>query len=416
VSSPPLICLITPGHISTTPRLVKNADALFGAGYRVHVVAGAPFPPAEALDLDILASARWTYTKAAYRSGPIGFGRKVARLASRRLFSATGYSGMPVVARAHFAGTRSLTRAAARIPAQLYLGHCLAALPVAARAARTRACPYGFDIKDYHDEETDAAIGDPVERRIRQILQSRFLPGCGVLTSASPLIASKYEESYGVESQVVLNVFPLSQAPGHPVAPGPVSEQRPAVFYWFSQTIGPNRGLESAVAIISSMRTPSELHVRGFVAPDYAASLQSLASRSGLRRPVCFLPPASPNEMARLAAAADLGLSLEQSHPINRDICLTNKIFVYLLAGIPQLLSNTTAQTALAPRLGDAALVCDLSRTQETAACLDSFFADHDRVAKARNAAWRLARERYCWDVEKEILLNSTKAILPLPN
>ena len=34
------ICLITPGHVASTPRLVKNADALAAAGYEVHVVAG----------------------------------------------------------------------------------------------------------------------------------------------------------------------------------------------------------------------------------------------------------------------------------------------------------------------------------------------------------------------------------------
>ena len=39
-----------------------------------------------------------------------------------------------------------------------------------------------------------------------------------------------------------------------------------------------------------------------------------------------------------------MGLSLEESRPRNRDLCLTNKVFVYLLAGIPQLLSHTAAQ------------------------------------------------------------------------
>jgi hypothetical protein len=416
VTSPPLICLITSGHISTTPRLVKNADALVEAGYRVHVIAGVPFPPAGALDAEILADAKWDYTPAAYRSGPGAFGRKASRLLSRKLASIWKSSGTLTAARAHFAGTGFMAKAAARIPAQLYLGHCLAALPVAAKAAQRRNCPYGFDIEDYHDAETEGAISDPVERRIRQILQSRLLRGCAILTCAAPLIGSKYAASYGVDPQVVLNVFPLSQSPRVPIRPLPISEQRPAIFYWFSQTVGPDRGLEAAIAVMSKMRTPSELHVRGFVSPDYSASLQSTASRHGLKRRVSFLPPASPNEMARLAATADLGLSLEQSHPTNRDICLTNKIFVYLLAGIPQLLSNTKGQTALAPQLGDAAILGDLKRVEDTARQIDTFFDDSALVSNARNAALRLARLRFCWDLEKEILLDSVRNILPPQN
>src|SRR5580692_10063341 len=33
------VCLITPGHLSTNPRIVKEADALSEAGYEVTVIA-----------------------------------------------------------------------------------------------------------------------------------------------------------------------------------------------------------------------------------------------------------------------------------------------------------------------------------------------------------------------------------------
>ena len=33
------ICLVTSGHLSTNPRLVKEADALFSAGYEVSIIS-----------------------------------------------------------------------------------------------------------------------------------------------------------------------------------------------------------------------------------------------------------------------------------------------------------------------------------------------------------------------------------------
>jgi hypothetical protein len=410
----PLICLITTGNLSTTPRLVKNADALAEAGYRVHVVAGAPFDAAKGLDDDILRDARWGYTHAAYRSGPGAFGRKLARIAARRFVAVEPRPGIGAAAMAHFSGSRFMAKAAARVPAQLYLGSCLAALPVAASAARARNCPYGFDIEDFHDAETKEAIADPVEVKIRQTIQSKLLPGCRILTAGAPLIGAKYEEIYRVKPLILLNVFPRSHAPTSSTTPERISEQRPAVLYWFSQTVGPDRGLEAAIAVMSKMHTPVELHLRGFVSQEYVTSLQALSRDGSALRRVCFLPPASPNEMARLASHADLGLSLEQQSPLNRDICLTNKIFVYLLAGIPQLLSNTSAQTAIAQQLGNSALVCNLAHVEDTARQLDVFFADGGRVAEARKMARKLSSERFCWDVEKQVMLDAVGRILPL--
>jgi hypothetical protein len=111
--------------------------------------------------------------------------------------------------------------------------------------------------------------------------------------------------------------------------------------------------------------------------------------------------------MVRLAATADLGLSVEESSPRNRAVCLTNKIFAYLLAGIPQLLSCTPAQEALAPELGDAAILGDLRQPAAVAASLDAFFADRERVRTARGHAWHLARSRYCWEMEKGKFLSA---------
>src|SRR5690242_7711009 len=65
----PLICLITPGHLSSTPRLVKEADALVEAGYRVHVVSGLHFAAAERLDRSILDNSNWSHAFVRYAEG-----------------------------------------------------------------------------------------------------------------------------------------------------------------------------------------------------------------------------------------------------------------------------------------------------------------------------------------------------------
>lgn len=411
--SAPLVCLVTPGHLASTPRLVKSADALVGAGYRVHVVAAAPFPPADPLDASILASAAWGYTRVPTRKGPAVLARKLLRRFARVLVGRFDVSSPSWAALAQSAEADHLASAAARIPAQLYLGHSIASLYPVAAAARARGSLYGFDIEDFHDAETEDAMADAAESRARRLLQAAFLPGSRPLTCAAPLIGKKYAEAYGVRPATVLNVFPTTHAPAKARPARTFTEELPAVLYWFSQTVGPGRGLENVLGVMGRMRTPCVLHVRGFAAPSYIEHLQETARVAGLRRPVIVLPPAEPGEMARLASEADLGLSVELPVPLNHDLCLPNKIFVYLMAGIPQILSSTTAQRSFGGELGEAALVCEMDQTDASASRIDALLGDPEAVRRARTAAWEAAHGRYCWEIEKRVLLEAVATVLP---
>ncbi|HEY1763625.1 MAG TPA: hypothetical protein VGF85_01800 [Opitutaceae bacterium] len=414
-SGPPLICLIAAGHVASTPRLVKEADALTEAGYRVHVVFARSFPAADPLDSAVLRAARWSHSRVDASRGPGAAARKLLGRLARLRVGWARHPSLNAAARANGTEALHLGAVAARICAALYIGHSLPALSAAALAARLRGSAFGFDLEDYHDEETDEAMSDRIEQTIRRTLQSRLLAGCAHLTASSPLITRRYRDSYGVHPRTILNVFPRSFAPSAAVDPGPISHERPARVYWFSQTIGPGRGLDEVVTALGRMRSPVELHLRGFPAPGFLDHLRARAAQAKLLRPLRILPPGAPGEMARLASDAHLGLSTELRLPPNRDLCLTNKIFVYLLAGIPQLLSRTSAQAALAPELGEAALLADLDQAEAVAAQLDILFSAPDRMAAARRHATELAERRFCWDIEKAAFLDSVGRVVPLP-
>jgi hypothetical protein len=409
----PLICLITPGHVASTPRLVKEADALVTEGYRVHVVAGSNFSPADALDEQIISSAAWSCTRVR-NEGMVSLYRKIRRKFSRLILANIPVSSTMLSAYAFNSEALHLGSVAARQHAQMYIGHCLAGLPAAALAGRSGMRPFGFDAEDFHESENDDVLKNRATRRAVHTLQINLLPQCAHLTAASPLICREYQKVFNLRPKCVLNVFPIAQAPKKAIDPAPISRLRPALFYWFSQTIGPGRGLESVVDILGRMQTPVELQLRGFASPGYVDCLQARATRAGLGTPIRVLPPGAPSEMARLAAHADVGLSTEERLPPNRDLCLTNKIFVYLLAGIPQLLSNTSAQTELAPNLGTSGILANLEETELVAARLDAFLGNTALIAAARADARERAFHRYCWDVEKTVFLDSIRSVVPI--
>src|SRR5205823_6608835 len=139
-------------------------------------------------------------------------------------------------------------------------------------------------------------------------------------------------------------------------------KDRALSLYWFSQTVGPGRGLEPFIEAMGKVRAQVKLSIRGSDFLGYSARLKAIATEAGVADRVHFLPSAPPNEMARLAAQHDVGLASELTVPPNHAIALSNKIFIYLLAGIPILLSDTPAQRELARELGSAARLVDLNK------------------------------------------------------
>lgn len=409
----PRICLVTPGHLASNPRLVKEADALHQAGHSVHVVFLRSFPAHDARDAAIIGRAGWSHTRVEITR----VGRRLRAKLIRNLTRATLACGWPInaelAARSHHMAVGALAKAAALIPADLYIGHCLAGLVAAARAACLTGARYGFDAEDFHSAETSFAENDSLEHAIIATLERCFLPGCDHLTASAPLIGEAYVRAYGLpRPEIILNVFPREEAPPKPVPRPPFNQKNPARIYWFSQTIGPGRGLEDFLPIIGALQTPVELHLRGFVSPGYKTVLTTAALASGLRSPIVFEEFAGMSRMARLAAENDLGLSIEPSTPLNRDFCLSNKIFTYLLAGVPQLLSPTAAHKALAPSLGPAAWLADLKAPSNLARRLDAWLADPAAVHAARLHAWELGQARYNWDFEKAALVAAVKSTL----
>ena len=391
--------MITPGHVSSCPRIVKEADALVEAGYQVTLVSGRSFAPAAPLDAAILLRARWSH-----REVPVSRGwRTVARRAARASLKWIGPQRVSVTAAGVLTtpGLPALIEAAVGTRADLYHGHCLGGLAAAAAAGRRTGKPFSFDVEDFHEGENDVVMSDPTERAAVVRLMEAHLPRATFVTAASPLIAAACQERYGVEVTTLLNAFrPLAKST--PSRSSTFTEKNPARLYWFSQTVGQGRGLEEIVGITARMLVPCVLQVRGFVSEPYRTALSARAAQLGVK--VEFLPPAPPDEMVPLAAEADLGLSLEQRSPPNRDMCLTNKVFVYLAAGVPQAMTATRAQAAFARELGDAAVLLSDADPAASAAALDRLLSDPARLAQARTAADAMGRA-FSWDGEREKFL-----------
>ncbi len=401
---PRAVCIVSPGSLASDPRVVKEARALHDAGYEVTTVTCDYSEALRAEDDEIAATAPWKVVRVR-RAPEEGVSARVASTIAKALETA----GMTVPAGVAACSARApvgpLMRTLRGVRAELYIAHYVAALPAAAGAARRHGALLGFDAEDFHSGEGTKDPGEDFRMRMVEAVEGAFLPDCAYMTAASPMIGAAYTQRYGLASTTVLNVFPLAMAPERPRQ----RQGQGLKAYWFSQTIGLDRGLQAFIQAMGHARTPITLDIRGSNRWGHGDALLALAGQVGVEGRVRLLPMAPPGEMVRLAAEYDIGLSLETDVSENRRICLTNKIFTYLLAGIPVVMSRTPAQVKLAPDLGMAARLCSLDDPAELASILDSLASPGARAAAAAEA-WRLGRERYNWEKEQAELLTAVAA------
>jgi glycosyltransferase involved in cell wall biosynthesis len=316
-----------------------------------------------------------------------------------------GWGGEAIVAAACHPVAPALISAALRVQADLYVAHYPAALPAAAIAARRSGGVYAFDAEDFHLGEFEDGPGASLRRDVLMHLEGRYLAGCAYVTAASPGIADAYAATYGIQRPtVVLNVFPKSTAPNKPSAKG-VATPGPSV-YWFSQTIGPGRGLEGAVRAISMATSRPHLYLRGTPTAHFEERLCRLAAELGVEAQLHLLPPAPPSQLQHLAATYDVGLSAEPGFTKNNRIALGNKLFSFLLAGVPIVASAIPSHCDLAVECKGAVHLYAPDDSSAMARALDGILTNETALSRARESAFIKGQTRFNWEVERTRVIN----------
>lgn len=406
------VCIVTTGQPSSNPRAVKEADALTAAGYQVHMVGAHWAAWADGTDPGLLAERKWTVELVKWRAGEAPFRYWHTRL---RHHAARTLIDLPVIDQLVLPAalsrvTPELARRARRRRADLFVAHNLGALPAAAAAAERWGARLGFDAEDFHSGQF-APADRSAARRATVASERRWIPRCDYVTAASPGIAASYAPLCARPPVLVRNVFPLADRP----AAQPVGSRDSVLrLYWFSQTIGPDRGLEHVVRAMGQLPDGRlELHLRGVWQGGYEAGLRSVAREAGLapHRIVCH-PPGAPAEMARLAAHWDVGLVLETGDTNNSDLLQSNKVMTYLLAGVPFLSTDTSGHRELLDRAPGAGWLVPPGDVESLAARLAGLAANRDDVRRAAAEAWHWGGIRFNWDTEQHIVLREVERVL----
>jgi glycosyltransferase involved in cell wall biosynthesis len=235
----------------------------------------------------------------------------------------------------------------------------------------------------------------------------------GVYASCpSRVLSEALAKEYGGKPPIVLyNAFPWTD---RNAIDGRYKDRRDtaiASICWYSQTLGPGRGIEDLVGAMPLLKYDAEIHLRGHSAPGMVDWIRGRIPERWRQR-VFFHPLVANEELLSRIAEHDIGFAGEIPYCRSRDLTVTNKILHYLLGGLAVVASDTAGQREVAMQADDAVALYQPGNPAALANALDGLLASHALLAQAKSTALQIARDFLCWEGQERTLLASIAATL----
>ena len=390
------IVLLTHTHLSRNPRLVKEIDALQG-DYELHVIYFHYFKDFRVFDEEIENKYPSVHFHAFKWTSKYGAERVAATVSSKILSGLRRFNINVYPEQIMYPGYFSMLRMARSIKADLYHGHNPAALAVAVNAAKKNGALTTFDAEDFHRGE----YREPTkEKTLLTNLEDRYIPQLNLLLTSSPLIEKAYAQLYpGTNMQCILNAFPKKINGEQLKASGPALSM-----VWFSQVVGKDRGLQDIFRGMDKISSPGlHLSIIGEVSEQNRKYFEALLA-PGSAHTIAFRGVISPDALEEEIGRHDIGIASETGSTVNRQYCLTNKLFSYLQCGLALLLSDTQAQKEFYEAHASIGFMYKINDADSVCRQLEKWLQDPALLARQKAAARCLGETSLNWENEKEKL------------
>jgi hypothetical protein len=215
------------------------------------------------------------------------------------------------------------------------IAHNLGAFYPAVIASQSQSANVQLDIEDFYPGEA-LYFNKTYEKANRDFIMQASFAHVDAITYASKGIElacrKVFKTTENVKHSTIINAFKETDF----IKPE-ASKSKIIKCVWFSQNIGPNRGLEQ-VFEAAKEKPAIEFHIIGNANTDYLKTIDLSAN-------IQLHAIMEQTQLHQFLSTMDIGLALEsKTADFNRDICLTNKILAYAQAGLYIFATDTFGQ------------------------------------------------------------------------
>ena len=288
-------------------------------------------------------------------------------------------------------------------PADVWYGHDLFGVWAAAALQHRHGGRLVYDSHElFMEAGTAAALPSPARRRLAGA-ERRLARQADAVITVNPAIAAELARRYGVAPSVVMNVprgwrLPTRDRLREAL---PIGDRLVVLYHG---AVSPGRGVEQLVE--TSLLLPPQRAVVVLGDGPLSDEVTSLAMRPPHRGRLYIHPSVQLEELPDWVGHADAGVIAFQATPRNNFLGTPNKLFDYLVAGVPVVVSDFPEMRRLVEQV-DGGVTCDPADSRSIATGLDQLL-DPPAAARAasRSRLATVAGTRYGWAAQAEVLLD----------
>lgn len=237
-----------------------------------------------------------------------------------------------------------------------------------------------------------------------QVLEGTLIRFADEFITVSAGISDEYRRLYGIEAPSIVMNCPRYQKPKNADRFRKRFGIRPDQTIFLTQGwLRPNRGIECMLETFSQMVDDKNVLVvmgrghLGALVEDYAGRFSNI-----------YLHPVVPPEDVLIhTVSADYGVALIKGTSFSYRHCLPNKLFEYVMAGLPVIVSNLPEMKRVVEGM-EIGVVCQESTPRALAKAIDEL-KNMDRTKLERNL--EAARARYCWEAQEKVWLQAVRGV-----
>jgi glycosyltransferase involved in cell wall biosynthesis len=264
--------------------------------------------------------------------------------------------------------------------------------------SRLKRIPLIYDSHEYFTGVPELA-NSPFKQKIWKTIERNIFPKLKDIFTVNDSIASLYEKEYGIRPKVVRNVPPLRKTQKQVSRKELGLPQDKKILILQGSGINIQRGAEEMVEAMQYIDNALLLIVGG---GDVIDILKDNVKRLGLENKVMIKGKQPFEKLMQYTANSDLGLSLDKDTNINYKYSLPNKIFDYLQAGIPVLVSNLVEIRKIVERY-DVGDFIPNHNPKEIAEKVNEIFENQEIMKKWKKNCTFAARQLN-WENESKVL------------
>lgn len=255
-------------------------------------------------------------------------------------------------------------------------------------------------IYDTHEFATnDVPYESELSKKIKYILECTLIRFSDQVITVSESIADAYSALYGLpKPHVVLNCPRYVEQTQHNIFREKFGIRDDQTIFLYQGGLGPGRGIEILLEVFSEFT--SDKHVLVFMG--YGVLEEEIVKKSAQSKTIYFHKAVTPSILLNYTSSADFGIIFYEDSCLNHRYCLPNKLFEYLMAGIPVIASSLLEIKRIIDSEGIGIVASDNTKKGFKEVVVLSTKLDFEFISS--NVC--KIRKDFCWEKQESILLD----------